>query len=433
MKVTEIFTPSDYPVYTYVPHDEDRVEERLREALDTPGEIVSISGPSKSGKTVLIEKVAGLDNLITVTGAGITDASQVWERVLDWMGNPVTTSSTETTTLSGTLGGTVKGKVGLPFLGSVGADANLAGTAGRATASTHTMGRGGLAQVVREISNSTFVLLIDDFHYMTAEVQSEVAKQIKEAARLGVKICTASVPHRSDDVVRSNPELRGRVRAIDTRPWNLEDLIKIGVLGFPAAGINVPERTLRKFAIEASQSPQLMQAICLQACFTIRHREAKAPLINRDFSDNEIIVALEETSTRSDFASLVRSMHAGPRIRGTERKEFSLSDSSRGDVYRALLLALKANPPTLSFTWNELSRRVQTACSPDFPQAASLSTACRQISKMAKEMYSTQRVVDWDEDPVNLLSIEDPYFLFYLRWSSKVSELGNTESAKNIC
>ncbi|TSA56921.1 MAG: hypothetical protein D4R39_03285 [Methylophilaceae bacterium] len=116
-------------------------------------------------------------------------------------------------------------------------------------------------------------------------------------------------------------------------------------------------------------------------------------------------------------------MHIGPKLRGTERKEFSLSDGSQGDVYRALLLALKADPPTLSFQWNDLSRRVQSVCKAEAPQATSLSTACAQIAKMAKEMYPTQRVVDWESDPVSLLSIVDPYFLFYLRWSDKLSAL----------
>ena len=427
MKVTEIFTPSDYPVHTYVQRDEARIENRLREALGTPGEIVSVSGPSKSGKTVLIEQVAGRDNLITVTGAGIADAADIWDRTLDWMDAPSQVAATGTTTLSATASGTIKGSAGIPLLASAAAEGTVGGSAARATGSTETRGRGGLAQVVREIGKSDFVLLIDDFHYMPAAVQSEVAKQIKEAARQGVKICTASVPHRSDDVVRSNPELRGRVRAVDTQPWNIPDLMKIGALGFPAVGINVPQATLRKFAVEASQSPQLMQAICLQACFTIRMREVTTPIKDRDFSQEEIDLALEETSTRSDFASLLRTMHGGAKIRGTERKEFDLSDGSRGDVYRALLLALKTDPPKLSYQWNDLSRRVQNVCRPDAPQAASLSTACAQMAKMAKEMYPSQRVLDWEGDPANLLSIEDPYFLFYLRWSDKLSALAKPQ------
>lgn len=430
MKATEIFTPSDYPVYTYVNRDEDRIEDRLREALSTPGEIVSVSGPSKSGKTVLIEKVAGRDNLITVTGAGLSDAAQVWDRALDWMGTPTQTSETTTNTVGASATGGAKAGVSLPLIGNVGAEGAAGLSGSRASATSEVRTRSGLAQVVREIANSTYVLLIDDFHYMPGSVQVEVAKQIKEAARQGVKIVTASVPHRSDDVVRSNPELRGRVRAVDTKPWKLPELIRIAELGFPAVGLRLPQPTMRRFAVEASQSPQLMQAICLQVCFTLRQYEAALPIIDRDISDAEITAAYKETSTRADFASLIRSMHAGPKIRGTERKEFDLSDRSRGDVYRALLLALRDDPPTLSFQWNELSRRVQATCWRDPPpQAASLSTACAQISKIAKDMYPNQRVVDWEGDPVNLLSIEDPYFLFYLRWSDKLASLHRDSAA----
>lgn len=429
MRVTEIFTPSDFPVYTYVRRDENRLEQRLREALDTPGEIVSVSGPSKSGKTVLIENVAGRDNLITVTGTGIRDVKELWERTLDVIGAPAQTSSTTTTTATGTVGGAIKGKGGIPLFAEAAAEGSASGSASRASSSTESRTRAGLTQVVREIANSTYVLFIDDFHYMAADVQVEVAKQIKEAARLGVKICTASVPHRSDDVVRSNPELRGRVRAVDTQPWNQKDLIRIGEIGFPAAGIQIKSDVLQKMAMEASQSPQLMQAICLQLCFTIGLREVKAPVVNKEISKDELIQAFEETSTRTDFASLLRSMHAGAKIRGTERKEFDLSDGTRGDVYRALLLALKQDPPLLSFPWNELSRRVQRTCRPDTPQAASLSTACNQIAKKAKEHYPNQRVIDWEGDPTSLLSIEDPYFLFYLRWSDKLKSLANATSS----
>lgn len=423
MKVTEIFTPSDYPVHTYVAREEDRLEERLREALATPGEIISVSGPSKSGKTVLIERVAGRDNIIPITGAGISDGNQIWDRALDWMGAPTQLNEAVTNTFGGSASGGIKGGVSVPLIGSANAEGSASLNASRASASSQTRSRSGLAQVVREIGNSTYVLLIDDFHYMPSPVQSDVAKQIKEAARQGVKIVTASVPHRSDDVVRSNPELRGRVRAVDTRPWKISELIQIGRLGFSKAGLPVTDALLRKFAVEASESPQLMQAICLQICFTVKHYEST--LLSRDLniSEAECNLAYEETSTRTDFASLIRSMHAGPKIRGTERKEFHLGDGSRGDVYRALLVALRENPPTLSFQWNELSRRVQVVCNPDAPQAASLSTACAQIAKIAKEMYPNQRVVDWEGDPVNLLSIEDPYFLFYLRWSDKLTSL----------
>ena len=60
-------------------------------------------------------------------------------------------------------------------------------------------------------------------------VQTEIGKQIKAAAETGVRICTASVPHRKDDVVRSNPELRGRVTGIDSDYWNENELAQIAL------------------------------------------------------------------------------------------------------------------------------------------------------------------------------------------------------------
>src|SRR6266511_259357 len=92
-RAVDVFTPSDFPTLTYVVRDDEQLEKRLRDALATPGEIVSVSGPSKSGKTVLVERVVGRDSLITITGAGIRAAEQIWDRILDWMEAPSTVSA----------------------------------------------------------------------------------------------------------------------------------------------------------------------------------------------------------------------------------------------------------------------------------------------------------------------------------------------------
>src|SRR3954466_10638831 len=94
-------------------------------------------------------------------------------------------------------------------------------------------------------------------HYMNKETQQEVARQIKEAAEKGVRICTASVPHRSDDVVRGNPELRGRVKAIDFEYWEPHEITQISEAGFPALGMKVSSEVIAALAKEAFGSPQL--------------------------------------------------------------------------------------------------------------------------------------------------------------------------------
>jgi len=50
VKATQVFTPTDVPTVTYVERTTKNYEEDLRRAFDIPKMIVSISGPSKSGK-----------------------------------------------------------------------------------------------------------------------------------------------------------------------------------------------------------------------------------------------------------------------------------------------------------------------------------------------------------------------------------------------
>lgn len=414
LAATEVFTPSTFPRHTYVRREDDRLERRLRDALETPGEVISVSGPSKSGKTVLVERVVGESNLIAITGAGLCSGQDLWRRFATWLGLPTASSSTEGTSHNGTLAVNAAGEAGVPLVtkGKVEVQGSL--SSGRSKGSANSFEHYGLQQVVQEIANSSFVLLVDDFHYMPRASQAEVAKEIKEAARQGVKIVTASVPHRSDDVVRSNPELRGRVRAIDSDYWKIDDLRKIAEIGFPLLNITIDSATIELFSTEAGGSPQLMQTSCLQACFSLNARETHVQPRIFNINEAERNEILEEASTRSDYSSLVTKCHRGPRTRGTERKEFTFSDGSTGDVYRALLLSIAASPPKSSFTYPELSTRIGKACVSEVPQPASIYQACSQIAKMALDMYPNERVVEWDEDE-SILDIVDPYFLFFLR------------------
>ncbi|QDT07977.1 hypothetical protein K227x_64070 [Rubripirellula lacrimiformis] len=425
IRATDVFTPSDYPIQTYIARDDERLENRLRDALATPGEIVSLSGPSKSGKTVLIQRVVGEDELIVITGAGLESGAMLWDRVLNWIGIPAESSEQASASFGGSISASAGGKAGIPLVAQGEASTELKGNASKTTGKSTSNVRGGLQQVASEIAGSDFVLLVDDFHYMPREIQSQVAREIKEAARLQVKICTASVPHRSDDVVRGNPELRGRIRAIDSDYWDIPHLVAIGDIGFPLLNVTLDPASLNFFATEASGSPQLMQALCLQVCFTMNIRdfqgEHKTLTLDQTVRDE----ILEETSTRTDFSSLVAKCHKGPNTRGTERKEYCLSDGSSGDVYRTVLLAMAADPPALSLNQHVLSERVKVACAGGTPFNSSLYQACSQIARIAVDMYPEQRVVEWDSDE-NVLDIVDPYLLFYLRWSKKLDSLART-------
>ena len=271
LKATDVFTPNDYPTHTYIKRSGEDLEERLRQGSATPKLIVSVSGPSKSGKTVLVERVIGQDNIIAVSGALIKTPDQLWTRVLDWIETPATTTTqlqkTETEQHTETSG--LTGKV--PTIFEASGQSAFMHSAATTSSETSTVNRSGMMQVVKEIGDSEFLIFVDDFHYMSREVQTEVAKQIKAAAERGIRICVASVPHRADDVVRGNPELRGRTANIDTSFWTKEELIGIAEAGFRALNVEITREEMTAFATGACGSPQLMQAICLVGLFLVGH------------------------------------------------------------------------------------------------------------------------------------------------------------------
>lgn len=75
-KAKEVFIPGALPESTYITR-RDRMnftyEDRLRQALNINGYLTFISGPSKIGKTVLCEKVIGLENIVEIIGSDFTE------------------------------------------------------------------------------------------------------------------------------------------------------------------------------------------------------------------------------------------------------------------------------------------------------------------------------------------------------------------------
>ncbi|MBO9511674.1 hypothetical protein [Erythrobacter sp. A6_0] len=418
MDVYEVFKPTGVPTTTYVDRGDLNLEKQLIGAIKTPGMIVSLSGPSKSGKTVLVKKVVDPDLLITIYGAGIKSAEMLWDRVLNWMESPAQISKTTGHSTGAELNAEGSAKIG-KWVAEAEGRAGAKATYDYERTTEITSERNGIDQVVKEIAESDFVLFIDDFHYMPRDIQQDIGRHIKEAAERGVSICTASVPHRADDVVRGNTELRGRVHGIDFAYWSTEQLKAIAYQGFSQLNVELDEDSVCKIAAESFGSPQLMQQICLQACLKLDVHDTYCRPQAITLTGSDLPNILEQASTTTDFSSLLEALHNGPKQRGTTRTQFNFTDGSSGDVYRCILLAIASDPPRLSFPYDDIYSRTREVCVDDAPAGSSVASALEQLPGLAANI-ETNPVLEWDED---VLDIVDPYFLYYLRCSSRMRYL----------
>ena len=342
------------------------------------------------------------------------------ETLITYMESPHETREESKSGSTGRMGGEVKGEIGLPAA-KISLTAKVEGQKDKGISKGYTVKRRGLTQIVSEIAHSEFMILVDDFHYMSRDAQVESAKQMKEAARQGVKFVVASVLHRSDDVVRALPELRGRVTNIDLDYWSILDLKKIALGGFSLLNIHVDDKSLEEFALESAGSPQLMQSICLFACFFSNISET-SPInhsITYNSSDRKSI--FERVAANADFRSLVDVLDSGPKVRGVERRIYGFDDGTKGDVYRCVLKSIALDPPSLSFPYTEIVQRVEKICSQDKPVGSSIFGSCTHMAKLAIDNFPNERAIDWDEQK-QVLDIPDPYLMFYLRWSNRLME-----------
>lgn len=421
---TDVFTPNQFPEYTYIERPKEDLEGKLKRALATPNVVTSLSGPSKSGKTVLAKKLVGEESLIHIFGAEVTSGQELWQRVLSWMDAPSSVVEQSTESRANKFGAEVGGK-GSILIAETSGKGSFDTTGTKSSSVTTTKAGVSLSSIVRDIANSEYVVFLDDFHYIpTTDAQEDVARQIKAASERGIKVCTATVPHRADNVVRNNPELRGRLAQVDTTFWATAELAEIAKVGFAKLQVQLPVAKMTDIAQEACGSPQLMQRICLDVCFTLGIEREFSEAREMDFTPQQLKTILQQSSTHSDFGTLVANLHKGPKERGNERAVHKLIDGTEGDVYRVILSALAHGAPVMEVPYSDLKDRIETVCVGGGPSASSIVQACRQIANIARRIAPKERVLEWDDQELTgTMSIVDPYFLFYLRRSKKLESL----------
>lgn len=81
--IARIFTAGGQPTYTYNPREHLCLEEQVCEYLDTRYKILSITGPTKCGKTVLIRAKIPRNQGIWISGGQIHEENDLWNSIIN--------------------------------------------------------------------------------------------------------------------------------------------------------------------------------------------------------------------------------------------------------------------------------------------------------------------------------------------------------------
>lgn len=385
-RFSEVFKPGTYPQMTYVSRCSKETkytyEERLHQSLAIDGYLTYIVGPSKIGKTVLCENVIGQENMISMSGNDFSKEHDFWAGISKKIGISMTAEISEES-------------------------AAFSNDEQRSTTVTKNY-FAAKDRVIEYFKENEKVLVLDDFHYAPTDIQYDIACQLKEVIRLGFKAVVISLPYRSDDAIRLNPDLTGRISVIQIEPWKEEELKRIAVKGFGELELDVSDQLIDEMARESIHSPQLMQSICLNL--------GLLPGDNMEITFEMIQESCRFTCMNLPYGDVVRVLESGPSTRGQKRLQYELVDGTKRDIYSLILKVLADNPPLIELSIEELMERIRNNVAENAIKLQKVKDSLKNWQKLLETLGSLYKVLDWKDDIIHVL---DNMFLFYIRWELK--------------
>jgi hypothetical protein len=249
------------------------------------------------------------------------------------------------------------------------------------------------------------LFVLEDFHYLTPDVQKTVFQQWKVFVDNEISLIAVGTTHHAVDLAYGNKDLLGRLTHIDVPTWKTRDLERIAQQGFEFMNASIAQHTIQVIAAESVGLPIVTQAVCLQLLLT---KEITRPLeVSKTISitPKDAFNALHTVAVDKfgAFESIYERLCRGLR---KQRKYKS---------YELILTSFTQGELCFSATRNGIAQKVRQlpVAESDLPPAPMIGRTLSSLSTLQDKMGI--ELLEWRERDDKLYIIE-PTFLFYLRW-----------------
>ena len=412
MKTTDVFVAGGMPSVTYNPRTELGLETSLQDYLHTRHKLISITGPTKSGKTVLCRRNVKETEQVLISGGEITSEDDFWTLVLDQLNYSYVESSSALTSSEDTISGGISAQLSFWGAAEFGGKGGTSKKNSSGTSHTKRYILNPKRSAIEKLKSLDKTLIIDDFHYIEQSIQQQIIRALKSPIFDGLNVIVLAVPHRAYDALKVETEMTGRVAQLEIKTWDEGDLSEIALKGFNALNVCCNYPVIQTLAKESYGSPNLMQEFCLRLC--------KDNNVDKTCKRSKNISLL--TSPKGFFKSIAKSVASkvaydrlarDPRQR-SDRKSRVLKNEKIVDIYTATLLAIAHTGPKTEITIEELRTSFKKIMN-NPPQSQEIARVLIQMDRIARQQQG-EPVIDWSKED-NSLFIADPYFAFYLKWA----------------
>jgi hypothetical protein len=416
IKVTSVFKTVGMPTYTYVEQDNGVYEKNLKSGILSQGTICLLTGPSKTGKTSLYNRVLidlELEPLIVRCDSEI-NPTEFWKKALEQVkfergqSREILSATSKTASLKAGV------EVSWKWLAKVIGETNLGIESEKSETEIREiiMSNPSPSHLIPVLKQLNYILIAEDFHYLSKDTQKIIFQQWKHFIDEEVSALVVGTTHHAVDIALANRDLSGRIVHIEMGVWKKNDLNQIVSKGFSTLNIDIENSISNIIVDESVGLPIIVQSVCLQ------HFIDKGVIeINNESKRLDIPVTKE---------SIFQSLHNVAVIRySTYSTFFEILSAglraSKYNTYKLVLTAFSLDPPQFELTRNEIDIRVSKIIKDPkkLPPANSIGSMLRSISQL--QAKKNLELLEWSEVQ-NKLFILEPAFLFFIRWKEKRSK-----------
>ena len=412
IRYQDVFVPGGFPQHTYNPRVDLQLEDRLSEVKENLCKLVTVTGQTKSGKTVLARKILPPEESIWIDGGVVSQEDDFWDVILEQLQLFQSTEQEDKKETRIKFGG--KGTAEANFIvakGSGEISADLQKTRGKTVISGRTVS--SRVAALKGLRASNTPLVVDDFHYIPRDMQGSIVRALKPLIFDGIPVVIIAIPHRRYDALKVEKEMTGRISPLEIPTWSEAELKFISDTGFDLLNYQVSPEFNGNLSSEAIGSPHLMQDFC-RGVSKLQRIEYNSNIRILGITKKEIesvFREVAETIGRPIFEKLAR----GPRQR-TDRLQRELKNGKTVDIYQLVLHGLAhIRPGLISLEYEELRTAIRDVSGTQIPQLHEVARVLKHMATIAATDQSSTPVIDFEEQEKKL-HITDPFFAFYLRW-----------------
>lgn len=269
MKLEQVFGVSKDLVASYT--DRRAVDEAMANALRQTRQII-VYGSSKQGKTAVVQRHVPEKDRVTVHCSPQTTTEDLYRSLLRQMGVEIAVE--KTAEHSREIGSTISAKFTamLPFFGSAETEAEGSAKAENTHGTKKEMIEFKLSlsqdvgELLSKVSSKNKFFVVENFHYLTPEVQSNFAFDLRTFEEMGLRFIILGVWREANRLIQYNGDLQDRIAEIPVEPWKPEDFAQVVDKGEPAMNVIFSARVRERVFSQAHGSIAVVQEILKKLC-----------------------------------------------------------------------------------------------------------------------------------------------------------------------